>query len=151
MSARAILIVGYGNELRGDDGLGPRLAREIRALNLPDVHCVEAHQLLPELALDLAAHDAVLFVDAIQVDADAPVQKIPLTPLTPAVAFTGPHVSDPAGLLALTRDLYQKCPTAWLVAIPGTQFNFSDSLSPQAEKAVGQAVDAVKALIATLR
>ncbi len=148
MSARAILIVGYGNELRGDDGLGPRLAREIRALNLPDVHCIEAHQLLPELALDLAAHDAVLFVDAIQINADAPVQS---TPLTPAAAFTGPHVSDPAGLLALTRDLYQKCPTAWLVAIPGTQFNFSDSLSPQAETALSRAIETVKALIASLR
>lgn len=148
MSARSFLIVGYGNELRGDDGLGPRVAREIRALNLPDVHCVEAHQLLPELAPDMAAHDVVLFVDAIQGRGDEPVQ---ITPVNRAAAFNGPHISDPAGLLALTQALYQKCPDAWLIAIPGTQFDFSESLSPQAEKAALQAVEAVRTLIASQR
>lgn len=146
MIGRTILVVGYGNELRGDDGLGPRVAREIRALELRGVECIEAHQLLPELAPEMAAHDVVLFLDAIQGNEGEPCC---LTRLTPSAAFAGPHVSDPAGLLALTRFLYQKCPIAWLVAIPGTQFNFSESISPQAEKAVLQAVEAVRSLIAS--
>lgn len=147
MIARTILVVGYGNELRGDDGLGPRVAREIRALTIPGVDCIEAHQLLPELAPEMAAHDVVLFIDAIQGKEEEPPC---LTQLTPAETFTGPHFSDPAGLLALTQVLYQKCPIAWLIAISGTQFNFSESLSPQGEKAVLQAVDAVRTLIASL-
>jgi hydrogenase maturation protease len=148
MSARTILIVGYGNELRGDDGLGPRVVREIRALNIPGVHCIEAHQLLPELAPELAAHDVVLFVDAIRKGENEPVR---VTPLSPTPTLNEPHVSDPAGMLALAKVLYQKCPAAWLITVPGLQFEFSESISPEAEKALKQAVEVIRALVESLR
>jgi Ni,Fe-hydrogenase maturation factor len=29
MSERSVLVIGYGNELRGDDAAGPRVARAV--------------------------------------------------------------------------------------------------------------------------
>ena len=30
-----LLVIGYGNTLRGDDGVGPRVAEAVEKLNLP--------------------------------------------------------------------------------------------------------------------
>jgi Ni,Fe-hydrogenase maturation factor len=54
----AILVIGYGNELRGDDAIGQWVAR-----------AVAAHQLTPELAEDLAHTDYAVFVDAYRAEA----------------------------------------------------------------------------------
>jgi hydrogenase maturation protease len=62
-----LLIIGYGNTLRSDDGVGPHVVREIAAQRLPDVTCVVVHQLTPEMAAQVTLADQVLFVDA-QVD-----------------------------------------------------------------------------------
>ena len=49
-----LVVIGYGNELRGDDGAGPRVARAVAAHNLPGVQIITAHQLTPEMADGLA-------------------------------------------------------------------------------------------------
>ena len=47
-----VLVIGYGNELRGDDGVGPRVARELSPrLGVSfGVSAIDVHQLMPELA-----------------------------------------------------------------------------------------------------
>ncbi len=59
-----VLVIGYGNELRGDDGIGPHVVSELAALELPGVLTRIVHQLLPELAAELADTCLVIFVDA---------------------------------------------------------------------------------------
>src|ERR1044072_3449496 len=61
---RDFLVIGYGNELRGDDGVGPRVARAVQQLSLPHVRVLVQHQLTPELAEDISRARAVVFVDA---------------------------------------------------------------------------------------
>ena len=36
-SPAGILVIGYGNTLRGDDGVGPKVAEAVAALALPGV------------------------------------------------------------------------------------------------------------------
>ena len=60
-----ILVIGYGNELRGDDGIGPRVAEAIAAAHHPGVRVVSCFQLVPELAADLAKARLAVFVDAL--------------------------------------------------------------------------------------
>ena len=43
------LVVGYGNPLRSDDGVGPFLANEIGGLAMEDVTVKTCHQLNVEL------------------------------------------------------------------------------------------------------
>ena len=62
---QGVLIVGYGNALRTDDGLGwhaaERLAGDPR---LAGATVLRRHQLTPELALDISLADLVVLVDA---------------------------------------------------------------------------------------
>ena len=137
-----ILVIAYGNSLRRDDGAGlilaERLEQEWSTHSVP-VERVEVHQLVPELAADLAKDEvaAVVFVDtrAVQPDESDPgVQIYPLSTnnLPPGM---GHHLS-PATLLTYARLLYDKQPAAWMVATPGVDFGHGEGLSPLAQQAI---------------
>lgn len=130
------LIVGYGNELRGDDGVGPRAAQTTALWNVPGVRAVAVHQLTPELADAMAAADVVLFIDAAE-STDA----LTVGPLEPASQSSGwGHVSDAAALLALTESLHGRRPPALLLAIPVRDFRFGTELSSVGARGLEQAL-----------
>ena len=58
------LVIGYGNELRGDDAVGPEVARCVAEWRRPEVVGIAVHQLTPELAVALSEVAVVIFVDA---------------------------------------------------------------------------------------
>ncbi len=133
---KPILIIGYGNTLRADDGLGPHIAAELAALRLPGVRVLSVPQLLPELAAELAEARRVVFVDACA----APREGVQVTRLEPVVLTEfRAHGSDPATLLGLARSLYGRMPTAWLVAVAGYDFGMREGLSALAEQHAIQA------------
>jgi hydrogenase maturation protease len=58
------LILGYGNTLRKDDGLGVYAVQTLASLNLPDgVEIYTSQQLSPELSPTLAQVDHAIFID----------------------------------------------------------------------------------------
>jgi Ni,Fe-hydrogenase maturation factor len=59
----ADLVIGIGNPLRGDDGVGWWLAERAETLK-PTPRVLRVQQLTPELAAELAAARRVLFIDA---------------------------------------------------------------------------------------
>lgn len=143
----SILIVGYGNELRGDDGIGPRVAEHIAAANYPGVRVRSVCQLVPELAAELAEARMVLFVDAL---ADPDRTAVELTPVAAEeITDWSTHIADPRTLLALTRAVYRRTPEAWWLKVPGRGFDFGEGLSAVAEEGVRQAVARIKKLIQT--
>jgi len=125
------LLIGYGNVLRGDDGLGPFVAAAARRRNWQGVKALAAPQLLPELAAELAAADAALFVDACFDGHDVELRKIEGGG-SEAGAFT--HSASPAGLLALAAALYGRAPRAWIVSVRGERFDLGEGLSPPARR-----------------
>jgi len=59
------LIVGYGNPLREDDGIGWRAAELLeRNLAPGTADVLECHQLVPELAAQVEGASMVIFLDA---------------------------------------------------------------------------------------
>jgi hydrogenase maturation protease len=137
-----LLVIGYGNTLRGDDAAGrhaaERLAqavdREFEALSLP--------QLTPEVASNIAQADEVYFIDACQKGQPGrwSCQRLrPIGELPGSLA----HQCDPATLLAFARALYQAEPLAWLITIPGKSFECGETLSAEVETAVGEIVAAL--------
>jgi hydrogenase maturation protease len=59
------VIIGYGNPLREDDGLGWRAADLLASHpGLGEAEIIQRHQLLPELAEDLVEAAVVVFLDA---------------------------------------------------------------------------------------
>ncbi|MCP5091768.1 MAG: Ni/Fe hydrogenase, partial [Gammaproteobacteria bacterium] len=60
----ALIVFAWGNESRGDDGIGPILARRLRGLELPGLVVIEDHQLNIEHVMDFADGTPLLFIDA---------------------------------------------------------------------------------------
>lgn len=138
------LIIGYGNDLRGDDAAGRVAADMITALHLPDVTVLSMHQLTPELASLLAqAHEAI-FLDA-DVSGCQVVRVTHILPQTDCQHMG--HRATPEALLALTRAVYSYSPDAWLISIPAIDFTLGAPLSPQAHNGVVQAVTIVQHMV----
>ena len=103
----ALLVIGYGNTLRGDDGVGPRVAEAIEKLNLPGVRTLVCQQLSPEYADPVSRAHTVVFVDA-AVDAPREVQFRKLEPGESSQLMA--HAANPRTLLALARDVFGHAP-----------------------------------------
>lgn len=133
------LIIGYGNELRCDDGAGVRAARMIAARNLP-ARVIACHQLTPELVDDIAAVAQVVFVDAYATDERGARLRIERIGDGTMDRASG-HRSDPTSLLDLARELYGSIPDSWVVGIPAYRFEAGEAIS----YATAQRIDEVVA------
>lgn len=139
------LIIGYGNTLRRDDGVGVKVAEAVDALNLPGVSVITRHQLVPELASVLSRARAVIFVDA------TAAAESDLEPRQVVAGNDGrilAHAADPRSLLALSRQVFGRCPPAWCLAVPAQDFGFGDGLSAPAQAGLELAVQKIRQLAA---
>jgi hydrogenase maturation protease len=142
--ASGLLVIGYGNTLRRDDGVGPRVADAVAARNLPGVSTLACHQLTPELADPISRAQTVVFVDA----AAHAVTTPKLARLTPADSVQlMAHASSPEHLLALARELFGHAPTAWMLALPAEDFAFGEELSPLAQNGMARALAEIVRLV----
>ena len=137
------LVIGYGNTLRGDDGVGPRVAEAIEKLNLPGVRTLICQQLSPEYADPVSRAHTVIFVDA-AVDAPKEVQLRKLEPGESSQLMA--HAADPRTMLALARDVFGHAPQAWWLTIPAVKLDFSESLTPEAQRGFAEAVEKIREL-----
>ena len=140
------LVVGYGNPLRADDGLGWVVAEELAESPLPsDTRVLTAHQLTPELAEPVGQADLVVFVDAREGGEPGRIERDTAAPAAEgSPAFS--HDLDPPALLALARSLYGHCPRAVVVSVGGQDFGYGMALS----EVVWEAVPAVVQEILTI-
>jgi hydrogenase maturation protease len=142
-----VLVVGYGNQLRGDDGIGwhavSRLADDRR---LEGARVAWQQQLTPELADDFARAWLVVLVDA-QVGPEPGV--VAVRRLAPASGSRAPmtHHVAPEHLLGLARELYGSAPEAWVVGVGAAGMEVGDGLSPAVEAAIPSVVEAVAAIV----
>lgn len=138
------LVIGYGNTLRSDDGVGAKVAAAVAELALPGVVALVRHQLTPELAEPVSEARAVVFVDA-AVDAATEVQMRRLEPAEGAQLMA--HAADPRTLLALAKQLFARCPPAWWLTIPIENLEFGEELSPMARRGYEIALAKIRMLI----
>lgn len=147
-AAGRVLVVGYGNTLRGDDAFGPVVADRLRPLVDADrVLIVTCHQLTPELAADVAACARVVFLDA---SAASPPGELVCRALDAGDAQAAGllHALGPDQLLVLARLVYGRAPPATLVTVGGADFELGDHhLSPLVAAAVECAVETVRQLL----
>ena len=142
------LVIGYGNTLRRDDGLGPRLADTIEQLKLPGVQTISPALLTPELAEPIAQACRVVFVDAsIEPQATVKLRRLSAAPSSQIMA----HTADPKTLLALARDVFGHAPQAWSLTIPAYDLTLGEHLSPKARPALARAVKKLTSLIKALK
>ena len=137
-----LLIVGYGNTLRGDDGIGPMVVEEIGSRGLPGVRTLIHALLAPELADPVSRAREVIFVDA-SVEPKARVLWRPLEPGDTTQLLA--HSADPRTLLALAREVFGHAPKAWWLTLPvydlGFQVGLSSAATPHYFDAVNQILE----------
>lgn len=141
-----VLIIGYGNPLRSDDGLGWHAAERLRSeLADPEIEIRAVHQLTPELADPLSRARRVIFIDAAAEGEPGTLQRRSLTPSAGGDAFT--HHATPSALLAAARSLYGHAPEAILFSVPAESVAFGESLSPMVRQALDELVEQITAML----
>jgi len=143
MKTPHLLIIGYGNTLRSDDGVGPRLVEAVGTLRLPHVKTLICQQLSPEHSGAVSMAGAVIFVDA-AVDEPRVVQLRELKPGPAAQLFA--HAADPRTLLAFARDVFGQAPQAWWLTIPAVNLEFGEQLTPTTDAGYQEALEQIKVL-----
>jgi hydrogenase maturation protease len=132
-----LLVIGYGNELRGDDGVGPKVAAAVSEWNLLRVRAIACPLLTPELAEPISQTRIAVFVDA-ALDAPTDVRLRQLEPNESSQIMT--HAADPRTILALARDVFERAPQAWWLTIPVLNVDLGQELSPLARRGFAAAV-----------
>jgi hydrogenase maturation protease len=155
--AGAVLVIGYGNALRSDDGVGWHAAALLADdPRLAGVEVLARHQLAPELALDMSRASLVILVDA---DAEIPpgaitVRRLEAAGPGPAAGGSGggpgasSHHVGPAELLAVCRELYGAAPEAIVIGVGTLTMEVGESLSAPVAAALPAVADAVAGLVA---
>lgn len=153
----AMRVIGFGNVMRRDDGVGPAVAEAIGALGLGGVRVEVCHQLTPELAASLTGLTPVIFVDAADARGGNGSEEGSRDPgtarmreLSPATVAAGAgwsgHRLTPEILLALALELQGQCPRAWCVEVLVRDFGWGPGLSEDARTGVESAVEAIRVL-----
>jgi Ni,Fe-hydrogenase maturation factor len=108
VTGSGVLVVGYGNSLRGDDGAGWHAAARLAAdPRLTGARVLARHQLTPELAAEVATASLVVLVDA---TTDAPPGSVllgrvnPTPPTSPGSDLPRRDHPIPPGSVQLGRD-----------------------------------------------
>ena len=57
------VIIGYGNELRGEDAFGVDAIKQLQKLELKNTKLISLFQLVPEIVLELLDAKEIIFID----------------------------------------------------------------------------------------
>ena len=145
---RNVLVIGYGNPIRGDDAVGPMAAERLeRVVSSDKVQVLSRHVLTTELIVEVSEATLVIFIDAAT---DGPIGEVLCRPLTgdPHTAASMAHFFEPRELLAGARELYGHQPESFLVSVRGMSFDFAKyQLSPTVQDAMEPLLARILALI----
>jgi hydrogenase maturation protease len=152
---KKLLILGYGNPDREDDGVAWHILRALTTrlgLVSPESYDDEfpenaqidftlALQLTPEMAEDIQGYEYVCFVDAHTGNIPEPVRLIDVESEFQASPFT--HHLTPQSLVSMCETLYGKKPDATLLSVLGHRFLFSRQLSKETARLIPQTIELI--------
>jgi hydrogenase maturation protease len=132
---KQVLVVGYGNTLRSDDGVGLYAVRELQKLmSRENVEFLEVQQLQPELAEVLSRKDLAIFIDAAMHGISGETHYEIVFPAAKVPGMS--HSTDPETLLFAAKELYGHAPKAILATVAGECFGIGSQLSHEVEVAM---------------
>ena len=141
------LVLGLGNPLRGDDGVGPRIAKELVHRGLPE-GVTTFHGGTGGLGLlkVLEGWRRVVIVDAADVGRE-PGQFVRFTPdqvrFVRATNAFSLHHAGLGDVLALTRALGRTLPEIVVFGVQPAEVGWGEGLSPAVQAALPALADAV--------
>ena len=146
---KKVLVVGYGNRSRTDDGVGWFVVEQLQKNEQVHADFLILHQLEVELAETISHYEMIIFVDAATAQNPQLVTRKEVLPTLQGHAVT--HYFTASDLLALCQSLYHRLPHGALFSIRGEDFNFGATLSPSTERAALDVVRQITRLIHSLQ
>ena len=151
MRDQRLAVIGLGNPLRGDDGIGPRVVEELTRRGLPEgVAALDVGTGGLDLLRVLEGWDRVVVVDTADVGRE-PGQFVRFTPAQARLSQTADRFSlHHAGLgevLALAGALGLALPEMVIFGVQPAEIGWGEGLSPAVEAALSALADAVIAEI----
>jgi hydrogenase maturation protease len=134
-----VVVIGYGNPLRRDDGVGWRVAETIAQRWGERVTVLMGQQPVPEWAAVLAEADVAFIVDA-SVSVGPRVRLRRLPPATASEHGRPAHQLGPHYLVWLSQAIYGSAPVTYLLPLPAENLEFGEGLSAPTARAADQAV-----------
>ena len=150
---KKILIIGYGNPNREDDGVAWHILEKLAAhFDVPlspalaadefdpdrYPHLVFELQLFPEMAETMTDYDYICFVDAHTGAYEEEVRVATIAPHFQASPFT--HHLTPESCLVIAQTLYGHAPQGLMVSVRGYYFGYKTELSEQTTAHAAEAV-----------
>lgn len=142
------LIIGYGNPLRGDDGMGWHAAEYLaQELSDEEAEVLARQQLTVEMAEFIGRFERVIFIDACADAAAGSMRvkrvfpgRLPRTVLL--------HLLSPVALVTLAKVLYRASPEAFLITVGGRSFDFRETLSSVVAETFPELLETVRTILA---
>lgn len=149
---KKLLIIGYGNPDREDDGVAWHILRALTikmGLTAPESYEDEFPesenidfafylQLTPEIAEEITTYDYICFVDAHTGSIPEPVRLIDVESDFQHSPFT--HHLTPQSLISICETIYKHKPEASLLSVLGHRFLFTRQLSEETKALVPEGV-----------
>ena len=146
LTSPALIVFAWGNESRGDDGIGPLLARRLLGLELPELVVIEDHQLNIEHVTDFDGDTPLLFIDAsVAIEDGFSLEQIEAS--TDGNFST--HAISPEALLNVYRETsHSEPPVAYLLQVAGVAFGLGETLGDEAAAALDSAWSFLEGMLA---
>ncbi len=137
-------VVGIGNPLRCDDGLGPLLAGQIAQRNIPGVKVITSQLLNLELLEDALGYAKILVIDASTVGEGLVFKKVQIIENGPAASS---HHLSPEFFLTMARELYEEDLNLYVCSLRGYNFEVGNTFSAQVLGMLPQALVEIEAFL----
>jgi hydrogenase maturation protease len=145
-----ILIYGYGNPGRQDDGIGERFVKMteewIEKEKISEISTDCNYQLNIEDSATIGGYDTVFFVDASIVEEVENYKLEVVEPNDATIEFTM-HAVSTSYVVDLCRKIYGRTPKTYVLHIKAYEFDFVEELTPKAKDNMEAAFLFLKAFI----
>jgi len=143
----SIIVIGVGNPLRGDDGVGwYAVDRLMELFKSSEIEFIKCRELLPEISETISQRKFVIFID-VAVDTESGI--VAEKKVAPAKNFSSleTHQLDPAGILAFSKALYGNVPKAMMLTVRGESFVYHEGLSKEVRDVSDKLVQRAKGIL----
>ena len=143
-----ILVVGIGNTIRGDDGVGIHLARRLKEILPRRFEIIELTTAGLDLMEAISGYGKAILIDAIQTEDGEPGQVYHLSlgdfEYSSSLSYT--HALNLKQVVELGRKLMAgKMPEVDILAVEATRlYEFSENLSPELDDRFNDVLETVR-------
>ncbi len=151
--AGKILVAGIGNILRGDDGIGPQVIRELSKQGLEgDVDIIDFGISTYDLLLAMENYDLVIIIDAVDMGMDiGEVCVLEIGTDQSMESNIDPHTLDVRSICSILEKLGKKPRRVILIGCQPSQTNYGIGLSPEVENSIPRIIELIKRLVGEAR